>query len=118
MNNSTGKESKIAWGRSQCIPTYPDRQRAFDDVERFILAMVYMRRRAPSRRNRDLGREKGATRLLAGDEISHQAAGTPISRAGSRGDVSDLVLLLRSVDSLVSGSHEQLIALLGHVVLL
>jgi len=40
MSDSTRKKSKISGGCSECIPAHLDRQRAFEQAKRFVLAVV------------------------------------------------------------------------------
>jgi hypothetical protein len=72
----------------------------FEQVERFVLAVVDVRRRTSARHHRYIGHEEGAARLLACEDKRHQLSGAPVGRTDSSGHVPDLVLPRRGFSSI------------------
>src|SRR6185437_9507560 len=63
---------------------------AFEKTKGFVLAVVDVRRRPSTRRDGNIGQEKGAAGLFAGNKERHQLSRPPVSSAGSHRQMLDL----------------------------
>src|SRR4051794_17374235 len=98
MNRAARDVNKIAGRCLERPPARMDGERSLQEVERFLLVVMSVRRRASSWPGDSLKDETGFARLRARDQKAYPVAWSAIHRACSCWHILDLILIWHGCD--------------------